>query len=345
MKRMVLVLLVWWGSVPWCFADTIYLKNGKVLEGKLKENIPSAIRDEWCSGAEEIELIQGSVSQCLQRANIEKVEAPYKEVPAVALLAIIDQWGPEENGYRTQLIPAAGEFIIGQPVNVHLVMKNVSDKIKWYDVQRIGRALRVNDSSGQPVLSKQAMVQTLGAEQPIDPGEIVVLFENKDVTKDFVITRPGQYTLQILRGNYGFSTDTIPVSNVLTIQIKPGQVDAEDFMIDALVKILPDKTWQVTPGFGKSPNSPVGWLAEEPVEVQMVKPTGNNKEILTIRVWQTSEEANPDPGYNRKSASEYLGYDNDGKYYYVLIPVAAAAPWLTAREDIIRALAIVPPVY
>ena len=345
MKRMVLVLLVWWGSVPPCFADTIYLKNGKILEGKLKENTPSPIRDEWCSGEEEIELIQGTISQCLRRVNIEKVETPYKEVPAAALRAVNDQWGPEENGYRTQLIPAADEYILGQPVKVHLVMKNVSDKIKWYDVQGIGRALRVNDSSGQPLQPKQAVVQTFGMEHSIDPGEIVVLFEDKDITKDFVITRPGSYTLQILRGIYGFSSDTVPVSNVLTIQIKPGQVNAEDFMIDALIKVLPDKTWQVTPGLGKFPNGPAGWLAAKPVEVQMVKPAGKDKESLTIQVWQTSEEAIPDPSVGRKSASEYLGQDIDGKYYYALIPVEAVEPWLTAREDIIRALAVLPPVY
>jgi len=346
MKRILMIILLLGGmSLPSCFADTIYLKNGKILEGKLKENTPSPIRDEWCSGEEEIELIQGTISQCLRRVNIEKVETPHKEVPAVALLAINDQWGPEENGYRTQLIPASEEFIIGQPVKVHLVMKNVSDKIKWYDVQGISRALRVNDSTGQPVMSKQAIVQTLGAEQPIDPGEIVVLFEDKDITKDFVITRPGSYTLQSARGNYGFSSDTIPVSNVLTIQIKPGQVNAEDYMIDALTKVLPDKTWQVTPGWGKFPNGPAGWLAEKPVEVQMVKSTGKDKELLTIQVWQTSEDAVPDPNVSRKSASEFLGQDIDGKYYYALIPMEAVEPWLTAREDIIHALAIVPPVY
>ncbi len=333
--------MVWMGITRACFADNIFLKSGKVLEGKLKENNPSFYREDWCSAEDELELVQESSSQCIKRGHIERVETVFKEPRGAALLAVDDRWGKEESGYRVQIIPASAEYTVGQPVKVHLVMKNVSGRLKWYDVQGIGNAFLLKDPDGQPVLSRRAGVQTLGAEQAIDSGEIVVLADNKDIAEEFVITQPGNYTVQTASGVYGFTRETIPASNVLTLKINPGQAREEDLMIEAVAKFLPNQNWKASPGEGKSPYGPTGWLAADPVEIMIVG-QGRTKQGIVIRLWQTDDPAILATDPDDKQASEYLG-QAAGRHYYVLIPAETVTDWPYAREDIITALKIEQP--
>lgn len=339
MKKIILCfLLVWPGTGRVCFADTIFLKNGKVLEGKLKENQPSAVRENWCSGPDEVELVEEFSSQCLKRHNIERVEMVVKEPEGAAALAVDGQWGEEENGYRVQLIPASAEYTLGQPMKVHLVMKNVSGMTKWYELQAIGSSLQLTDPDGRPVLSKRPIVQTMGSSKAINPQEIVVLLEDVDITRDFVISRPGKYTLQSARGNYGFTMDMTPASNPLALEVKPGQVKEEDLIIESLRTVLPGENWTVSRGWGKFADSPAGRYAQNPEKVIITGQIGTKSGII-IQLWQTAETAIITTGYTDGTVSEYLGSAAE-KHYYVLIPAETVLYWPAVREDLMTALKI-----
>ncbi len=298
--------------------------------------------DDWCIGADDIEFWHKDSGQCILKSDIEKVEKELKEPEGIALLAKDDHWGKEQTGYKTQLIPAGNEYIVGQPMLFHLVMKNAGTDIKWYDHQAISHnALQIKDANGNEAYYKQGSFQTAGSEQPIDTGEIVSLFENRNITREYVITKPGKYTIQFRGGNYGMSIDsTFPPSNIIEFEIRSKGPSQEDILISSLSAVLPKARWQLTPDWNHEDGTPLGRDPVKGFSIGIVRHAKLKVNVVSMTLWQT--ETPSDISRKQKEGenkvSEYLGYRSSDQYYYAYIPAQAQKYWPTVRSDIITAL-------
>lgn len=321
---MVIGVLVCAGSV---FADKIYLKSGKVLEGKLREKKELMPWDDWCTGEDQVELWHNHSGQCLNRSEIVKIEKEYKKPEGVALLAKDDHWGEESDGYRTQLIPASDEYVIGRPMLFHLLMQNVSDEVKWYDDQGLAHPpFNIIGPDGEKIIHKVGPFQTLGAEEPIDTDEIVVLMENRDITEEYVITKPGIYRIEF---PYGWAS-----SNVVEFEVKPGQLKKEDVLITSLSDVIPDKCylykgWKISPAGRQE-------IKAVPLAIYCGKIHHMGGEML---LWQSDKtvDISVDKENENIEVSEYLG-KNDSGHIYVSSSEKLRGIWPNIKEDIIKAL-------
>jgi len=324
------------------FADKIYLKSGKVLEGKLKENRNPMPWDDWCVGNNDIQVWNNGSGQCIPKSDIEKVEKKFKKPEGIALLANDNNWGEEGNGYKTQLILAGNEYAIGQPMTFHLVMKNIGTDIKWYDNQAISHnALIIKDTNGKEAYYKKGSFQTAGGERPIDTGEIIPLFENRNITNEYVIAKPGKYTIQFRGGNYGMSSDsTFPPSNTIEFEVKAGTSSQDNILISSLLETLPDKKWQLTPRWRRDDETPLGRNPVKGSSIEIVRYAKLKVDVVSMTLWQTDEpsEVSAQQKEGEKKVSEYLGHSPSGQYYYIHIPLKVEEYWPSVREDIIKAL-------
>ncbi len=224
MKKILIVLvcLGMVGVATACFADKIYLKSGEVVQGKLKKvEKLHAWDDDWCTGQDNIQLWEDLNGRCISESSIERLEKEFRPPEGVALLANDDNWGEPKYGYSTQLIPASKVYTRGEPMLFHLVLKNVSGSLKWYDSQGVRQnTLLIIGPDGKEVNYKRGQVMTAGAEQPIDTGEIVILFENRNIAKEYTITIPGHYTIKFREGDYGLSAESIfHASNIVEFEV------------------------------------------------------------------------------------------------------------------------------
>lgn len=338
-KAFLIILVIFLSLSNNAFADKIHLKSGQVKEGMLKVRKARISGDNWCTGEDEIEFVWSSLnSECLAKSDIVKVEKEFKEPKGIALLAKDDLWGDELNGYRTQLIPASSEYMVGYPMFFHLVMKNVSIDTKWYDSQGLGHDdLIIKDANGEKVYYKGMPFQTGGSGKPIDPEEIVTLFENRNIAAVYSIMEPGKYAIQFRKGNYGMSEDsTFPASNILEFEVKSGIPGEHDILISALSDILPDGGWQLLP----SQKMPPGVNPAKCVSIFIERQSKSKDDIVAIALWQTNEpsDALAQQKVGGSEVIEYLGHSSSGKHYYAYIPLRAEEYWPSVRNDIVKAL-------
>lgn len=326
------------------FADKIYLKSGKIEEGKIQKKEPELHgtmgHSDWCSGDGQVILRRDNGSgQCLSKNDIERIEKTIKKPEGVALLAKDDKWGIEQYGYKTQLIPANTEYSVGQPMIFHLVMKNVGNDIKWYDNQAIGHdTLSIQDENRNEVYCKQGPFQTLGADRPIDAGEIVSLFENRNISDEYVIVKPGKYTIQFRGGNYGMSRDSdFPPSNIIEFDVKPGEPDPEDVLISSLSNLF-SKDWKLSRDWDKN-QTPLGRKSIKSKASVFAQYHSSKSNSAYIRLWLTIEQDDQLKNEEFKGKiSELLGQNSDGKFIYIEVSESADKVWPTARQDISSAL-------
>ena len=145
-----------------------------------------------CLGA--ASLLFGTAAISLSQAKGQTKEAP-------------DAWGPDRDGLRTRLFPAQEKFAVGGPARFRLKMKNSGDKRLTYDSQgvNVNGSIQVTDPDGKPVRYIGGSFQTAGGPKPIAPGETVVLFDEFDLTDQYLFVKAGFYTLQF-RGQKDRST-------------------------------------------------------------------------------------------------------------------------------------------
>lgn len=353
------------------FADKIYLKDGKVLDGKIRESdnyfLPSSMITE---NPNYVSVWNRGSSQGVLKTDILKVEKELKRPRGAALLAKDEFWGEEKYGYKTQLVPVEKEYVLGQPMRVHILLKNVSNHLKWYDAQGMYNDPLIVKKSGQEVLYKNPSAQTLGSAQPIDTGEIEIVRENYDIAENYVIDQPGIYTVQLRHNNWGLSLDsTFPFSNIVSIRVQSGKVRSDDEIIRGLTPILPDKEWEISSWGNKDTVLPFG-RQNVKGRIFMIAQYGRWKsETIMINLWQTQEpsylwqepqdcqiqvlesKASPaqaDAEYFksvfgsvkgcREDLSEYLGRDSQGRHYYILANATALKKWPTVKMDIAKTL-------
>lgn len=333
-------------------ADKIFLKSGQIEKGKIRKTEKGMTYQDWCLGEDKVILENDSGPyQCLSENDIDKIEKTFKKPKGVALLAKDEKWGEKQNGFQTQLIPANRQYVVGQPMILHLVLKNVGGDFQRYDKQDMS-SLSIKDTNGNQVFSKSPPVQKLGSSFPIDTGEIFSLFEKEDITSEYVIVKPGKYTIQFIGFQDGPTTDFyLPSSNIIEFEVKPGIPNPHDVIIYSLKDILPNNHWDMYMIQGWMDNQyPRGRKPVKSIGVAMgtynltksgVR-TGYKPAYVSIDLWQTDEMAEEvEHEEAAGKVSEYWGKDSNGKYVYVYMSENAEEFWPTVRNDVTVALKLI----
>jgi hypothetical protein len=157
----------------------------------------------------------------------------------------------------------------------------------------------------------------------IRPGNTAELCASFDLTKDFLISLPGQYTLCSRFTEYQHFS--LPPSNEVTVTVEPGELPTIDKILDRLLQALPD-----------------GWtiLWRSPHETMCVTPAGRKEAVgclvsmmgggawlskgrcQRVVLWQTEVPAEQDPDYDYDKKNYYDGpstFIGKSKYGYLYI--------------------------
>jgi hypothetical protein len=174
----------------------------------------------------------------MSQGNIFASAEDLNEPQGLAQLAKDDKWGEPNNGLATQLFPQSEEYVIGKPMKFGLVLKNVSDSVKKYnDSSTSFKPLIVKTPDNNYPYDKIGPFSTMvRPDSSIDACEIVILFEDRDITDEYLVIKPGKYTAQF-RGGGG-----LPISNIVEFEVKPGKPNERDFLVSLLINILPDES-------------------------------------------------------------------------------------------------------
>lgn len=328
------------------FADKIYLKSGETVEGKIIDRTESYNpAQDYCQDFNDLVVVCDNNScQCVPRDGILHVEKKFKKPEGLALLAKDDKWGIPHDGYATQLIPQSEQYLIGKPMKFGLVLKNISDSVKLYDRQYIAfNSLLIKTSDTNEQYYKHPPFQTQGAGEPIDKGEIVTLFENRNITDEYVIIKPGRYTIQFRGAYYGHGSN-FPASNVIEFEVKPGTPKEEDILISSLVGILPEAKWRDKWQLASIPNenmvAPAGRKEVKGVSIALIRLSGVISTTIIAQLWQTKTSAEISEQKAGIQISDYLGRNASG-YFYAAIPPKALECWPKMKDDISNALNLV----
>lgn len=326
------------------FADKIYLKSGETVEGKIIDRTESYNpAQDYCQDFNDLVVVCDNNScQCVPKDGILRVEKKFKKPEGLALLAKDDKWGIPHDGYATQLIPQSEQYIIGKPMKFGLVLKNISNSVKLYDHQGVVfNSLLIKTSDTNEQYYKHQPFQTGGAGQPIDKSEIVTLFENRNITDEYVIIKPGKYTIQFRSGYYGMTGDSnFPASNVIEFEVKPGTPNEEDILISSLVGILPDAKWQLASISNGNRVAPVGRKEVKGISIYLIRLSGVIITTIHVQLWQTKKSAEISKQKAGIQISDYLGRNASG-YFYAAIPPKALEYWPKMKDDISNALNLV----
>jgi len=218
-------------AAPHAFADEadekVYLKSGEVLEGTIRNNDwiwrkssdyaipPEADGHAW--------ILIGDRIREVPWANIARIEKIIKPPKGVQLLVKPDRWGQQQFGYQTQLIPMQEAFVIGQPMRFGLVMRNARESRQIYDSQGVFQdCLLIKDAKEEKIPYSIRPPMTGGGGERLDPGDMVTLFEDRDISREYAIRKPGTYTIQFREDGYGLEGNSrFPASNVVTFDAQP----------------------------------------------------------------------------------------------------------------------------
>jgi hypothetical protein len=197
--------------------------------------------------------------------------------------------------------------------------------------------LSIKDSTGEEVYCKIGVHQTCGSEEPLDKGEINVLFSKRDISQEYVLAKPGLYTVQFRGGHLGIGGAALPASNVLTISVKQGEPLKFDQILLNLEASVPDKQWHVSGYSDYYRGAEV--FAEVNKFILLRRPESHlKKDILKAEVWLSTKQL-PDDYKEEGAKPLYLGKKDQG-YFYAIIPDETSKVWPTVKADIIKALAL-----
>ncbi|MDD5326542.1 MAG: hypothetical protein PHY02_01860 [Phycisphaerae bacterium] len=274
----------------------------------------------------------------VSQGNIFAAEQDSNEPEELAQFAEDDKWSEPNDGLVTQLIPQNEYYILGKPMEFGLVLKNISDSEKKYDPQRaIGmHSLIVKTADNSRVYYKAGPYQTSGGPRPIESGEVVTLFENRDISDEFAITKPGKYTVQF-RGFY-----RLPASNVIEFEVKTrGTPDERDVLIDQVIDVLPDANW-LAMAPKRFRHAPAG-RKEETISIILRHLGGEKGGDVLVFLWKTNSPMDVTEEKEEDTpTSDYLGKNASG-YFYIETPPKALDYWPKMKEDIAKTLKLDRP--
>jgi hypothetical protein len=117
------------------------------------------------------------------------------------------------------------EYVVGQPARFRLEMKNFGKKVRAYDRGGVERdvVIMTGGPGGKPVrFIGPGGYQTHSSAEYIVPGETKILFDELDLTKQHLLSKPGSYTLRFAGTELAFPVESkIPPSAKITIQMRP----------------------------------------------------------------------------------------------------------------------------
>jgi hypothetical protein len=214
-----------------------------------------------------------------------------------------------------------------------LLLKNAGEGVRWYDAQGLSHnTISVKDSAGKEVHCKIGSHQTGGSESPLDKGEIDILFSKRDLAADYVIAKPGTYTVQFRGGSYGMGgkDSELPPSNVVKMEVKDGQPLVFDTILLKLEGVVPSERWQVSGYHDHRTAVDTKFIVSRSPESRL------KRDVLRAEVWIAPKSLEGDKSLEGSNA-EYLGRHKQN-YVYAVIPEATEAVWPTAGADIRKAL-------
>ena len=199
-----------------------------------------------------------------------------------------EAWGKEVNGLSSRLVLLEGSKV-GEPVKVKLELKNGSKEDRTYDSQQatVNNSLEVKGPDNKSVPYTDLSYQTAGRSKALKPGQTVTIFENLDVAGQYLLDKPGAYTVQF-RGR-----DALPASNVLTITLERGQLPV---IAELYVRMR-----------GAAPQD---WLLSKTANALFISrvPTSLKRDITTVQVWFTKEKKSGYDDLKRGPQNlEYIG--------------------------------------
>jgi hypothetical protein len=262
----------------------------------------------------------------ISQGNLFASEDDFNKPQGPAQLIDVNKWGEPNNGLVTQLIPQSEEYIIGKPMKFGLVLKNISESAKGYDRQvfiSCCGALMVRTFDNNGLYNKRGPYQTSGGWQPIASGEIVTLFENRDISDEYLITKPGRYIIQ---------SRPVPASNIVKFEVKPGTPDEQDLLVSSMVNILPDSTWRVV-----APKKRYDSAEQKEESIAVVLSRGGKMDHIGVMLWQTKTQGAINDRRTNPPPYECLG-KSGSNYFYISIPTKALDYWPKIKEDIVKAL-------
>lgn len=151
----------------------------------------------------------------------------------------LSDWVAVQNRLKTRLIPLNKRYVIGRAMKFRLEMTNVSRSPVEYMVPS---SIAIND----PMIikgPKGMLVPYIGRSYRADETptfikrrQTVTLFDDLDVASLYHIVEPGRYAFQF----HGIISSMRILSNILKIDIEPGEPSPGDKIVERLFFILPD---------------------------------------------------------------------------------------------------------
>jgi hypothetical protein len=203
------------------------------------------------------------------------------------------QWGEAKGGpLVSRLTCATKQPTLGQPLRVQLEVKNFSDKPAKYNSQqaKVNSSLTVKGPDGADIPYIGGSYQTAGGPTTLQPGESKTIYSDLDVAAQYLIEKPGKYTIQ------SKSRGGIPASNELVVEVQPGQLSEFQRLFASLQKATP-KGWRIASYGGESIvflNTPTNLKADATSVTLFIskEPTGGPKPMrgqpLPISLGETS---------------------------------------------------------
>lgn len=139
-----------------------------------------------------------------------------------------------QEGLKLSLVPLSDGFVIGQPMLFHLEMTNISGSPIAYEktsFSMINNPIAVIGPVGEKIPNLDFSCQTMVWEEIIEPNETVILADNYDVTTQYHIVQPGQYTFQ-------FTGHWVLKSNIAEMDIKTGEFLPREIIVEKLLSVL-----------------------------------------------------------------------------------------------------------
>jgi hypothetical protein len=147
-------------------------------------------------------------------------------------------------GLAINLTALSKEFTVGQPMLFRVEISNVSES-PIRDVATssaiVNNPMIVIGPNGDGIEYIDTDCQTVVRDEEIEAGQTVILAEQYDVTSQYRINKPGKYTFQFNL----FEHRGIRPSNIVEIEVKPGEPLFEDIIFEKLLSVLP-KDWRLT---------------------------------------------------------------------------------------------------
>lgn len=156
-------------------------------------------------------------------------------LPLMALLLV----APSPGDVTTTLSLIGDAPKIGQPIKLKLEMSNVGAQVHTYDDQQaaVNGSLVVKGPEGEAVPYIEPGAQTLGFQKQLKPGDTVTIFDGLDLAAQYLIAKPGKYTVKF------FGSVGLPGSNTLEINVADGQLPDRTKLLKALIDSVP-KGWK-----------------------------------------------------------------------------------------------------